>query len=899
MNIHDEITIPGQEARYGDVPAWLTNSAVWPAVKAQTGGGQLFLHQAMGLDLLGQGHNLVISTGTASGKSLVFQAPTLHHLVANPNATAVAVYPIKALARDQVIRWQSMAEAAGLDPGSINRIDGDVRDLTQRREILQRTRLALMTPDVIQQWLMAYSEPLYGKRPLRHDLREVQNTQYNVRRFLSNLAFLILDEAHTYDGALGTHCLYLLHRLQQKRRELMAQFEPLRVIAASATIHNPAQHLETLTGLPFQVVDDRYNGSPRAELTVQHVVGREPHDEGWRDLQAAVREVISEDPDRSYIAFIDDRQLAERAAAGIEAARSITEDAIIVESRDAMAYRSGLMRRERIEEALRDGDIRGLASTSAMEMGIDIPDLQVGFNLGLPHSVGKLRQRAGRVGRTGPGRFIIVAPRHALQFHEDSLDVYWNQAVEPARLYPSNPNIKNTHGRCLAKETDLNGMERAIPSPTDAWPEQLPQTLREIARGDHYAPEFQTGDPQQPHRNDIRDAADGRARIMQLMPGGDMELLTSEVTRREAARDAYPLATYLHAKQSYSVLAWRESPGETVITARHALPRETRPITRSGATVTLQQPRTSTLGHLEYCTHAQAVAWERIVGCSIREQGDADWRDVHYGVEGIPEVVTNLRTTATVIIVWQDWFDDAGTRRDVARALRTVLCSREAIHPADIRTTHQNVQVVRDGRSSEVRRAIVLWDKVGGGLGLSKAVADNLGRYTQALLEIARSSGLRSERERLLREDTAALLHRWAAAVAPHTLGPEQTPAITEYGGTTFRSQLEARWAAYFDRRGIAWEYEPARFDGWTPDFRLAMDGAMVYAEVKPVTEFPMDVGQQVLNAGCDADVLILGSSPRHAWRYRDGGWCPADLGPPEPSSDLGEIPLPDGELSL
>ena len=878
MNIHDEITIPGQEARHGEMPSWLADSPVWPAVKGQTTGGQLYLHQAMGLDLLGQGHNLVISTGTASGKSLVFQAPTLHHLAVDPNATAIAIYPIKALARDQVIRWQSMAEAAGLDPDSINRIDGDVRDLTERREILQRTRLALMTPDVIQQWLMAYSEPLYGRRPLRHDLREVQNTQYNVRRFISNLAFLILDEAHTYDGALGTHCLYLLHRLQQKRKELMSQFEPLRVIAASATIHNPAQHLETLTGLPFQVVDDRYNGSPRAELTVQHAVGRDPHDEGWRDLQAAVRDVISEDPNRSYIAFIDDRQLAERAAAGIEAARGITEDAIIVESRDAMAYRSGLMRRERIEEALRDGDIRGLASTSAMEMGIDIPDLQVGFNLGLPHSVGKLRQRAGRVGRTGPGRFIIVAPRHALQFHEDSLEVYWNQQVEPARLYPSNPNIKNTHGRCLAKETDLNGMERAIPSPTDAWPEQLPQTLREIARGDHYAPEFQTGDPQQPHRNDIRDAADGRARIVQLMPGGEMELLTSEVTRREAARDAYPLATYFHAKQSYSILAWRESGGETVISARHAPPRETRPITRSGATVTLQQPRMSTLGHLEYCTHAQAVAWERIVGCSIRETGDADWRDVNYGAEGIPEVVTNLRTTATVIIVWEDWFDDVNTRRNVARALRTVMCSRESIHPADVRTTHQNVQVVRDGRSSEVRRAIVLWDKVGGGLGLSKAVADNLCRYTQALLEVARSSGQRSERERLLKEDTAALLHRWAAAVAPHTLAPEQTPVITEYGGTTFRSQLEARWAAYFDRRGIAWEYEPAKFDGWTPDFRLVMDGVHVYAEVKPVAEFPMNVAQRILNAGCNADVLILGQGPRHAWRYWDGGWGSTDF---------------------
>ena len=823
----------------------------------------------MGLELVG--HNLVISTGTASGKSLVFQAPTLDHLATNPNATAIAIYPIKALARDQVIRWQSMAEAAGLDPESINRIDGDVRDLTERRQILQRTRLTLMTPDVIQQWLMAYSEPLYGKRPLCHDLREVQNTQYNVRRFLSNLAFLILDEAHTYDGALGTHCLYLL----QKRKELMSQFEPLRVIAASATIHNPAQHLETLTGQPFQVVDDRYNGSPRAELTVQHVVGREPYDDGWRDLQAAVREVISEDPERSYIAFIDDRQLAERAAAGIEAARSITED--------AMAYRSGLMRRERIEEALRSGDIRGIASTSAMEMGMDIPDLQVGFNLGLPHSVGRVKQRAGRVGRTGPGRFIIVAPRHAFQFHEDSLETYWEQPVEPARLYPSNPNIKNTHGRCLAKETDLNGMERAIPSPTDAWPEQLPQTLKEIARGEHYAPEFQTGDPQQPHRNDIRDAADGRARIVQLMPGGESEpltteLLTSEVTRREAARDAYPLAIYFHAKQSYSILAWRESGGETVITARHAPPRETRPITRSGATVTLQQPRASTLGHLEYCTHAQAVAWERIVGCSVRESGDTEWRDIHYGPEGIPEVMTNLRTTATVIIIWEDWFDDPNTRRDVARALRTVLCSRESLHPADIRTTHQNVQVVRDGRSSEVHRAIVLWDKVGGGIGLSKAVADNLGRYTQALLEIARSSGQRSERERLLREDTAAALHRWAAAVAPHTFGSEQTPVITEYGGTTFRSQLEARWAAYFDRRGIAWEYEPVRFDGWTPDLRLVIDGAHVYAEVKPVDEFPMDVVQRIVNASCNGDVLILDQGPHHAWRYRDGGWNPVEL---------------------
>ena len=144
----------------------------------------------------------MISAGAASGKSLVIQAPTLDHQANNPNATAI--YPIKTLARDQVIRWQSMAEADGLDPTAINRIDGDVRNLTKRRQILQCSRLALMTLEVIQQWLRPTPIPSTAD-PLRHDLREVHNTQYNVRRFVSNLAFLILDEAHTYNGALGTH----------------------------------------------------------------------------------------------------------------------------------------------------------------------------------------------------------------------------------------------------------------------------------------------------------------------------------------------------------------------------------------------------------------------------------------------------------------------------------------------------------------------------------------------------------------------------------------------------------------------------------------------------------------------------------------------------------------------
>ena len=88
---------------------------------------------------------------------------------------------------------------------------------------------------------------------------------------------------------------------------------------------------------------------------------------------------------------------------------------------------------------------------------------------------------------------------------------------------------------------------------------------------------------------------------------------------------------------------------------------------------------------------------------------------------------------------------------------------------------------------------------------------------------------------------------------------------ITEYGGVTFRSQLEARWAAYFDRREIAREYEPVRFDGWAPDFRLVLNDGEVCAEVKPVSKFPMDVAQRILNAGWKSEVVILGLGPRHA----------------------------------
>ena len=120
----------------------------------------------------------------------------------------------------------------------------------------------------------------------------------------------------------------------------------------------------------------------------------------------------------------------------------------------------------------------------------------------------------------------------------------------------------------------------------------------------------------------------------------------------------------------------------------------------------------------------------------------------------------------------------------------------------------------------------------------------------------------------------AAALSKWASQ---GWMSPVSTVTVTRWW-LGLPSQLEARWAAYFGQRGLAWQYELVRFSGWTPDFRLVLNGVEAYAEVKPVSEFPMDVAQRVLGAGWTSDILILGREPRHAWRHRGDGWTPLDL---------------------
>ena len=871
MIIASELIIPAREARYAPPPRWLTESPVWSAVQEDIGGELLYRHQAMAMAILGQERNLVISSGTASGKSLIFQAPTLHRLQQDPQARAIAIYPIKALSRDQLAKWRRMAATVGMDPNSINRIDGDIpatrEGFQQRRELLRQTKLMITTPDIIHSWLLKYSNPPppFAKSPAQGDVMESQEV---IREFIQNLRMLVIDEAHTYDGAIGTSAMYLFQRLQNKVMLLGPGQGPVQIIAASATIRNPMEHLQTLTGQPFHEVTEFDNGAPKAELLVQHALGRGIYEGGWEDLAGIIKEILRQDPENRYIAFIDDRQLSERAAASIEEARGMTEWEIIRNAEESMSYRAGLMYREFIEELLREGRIRGLTSTSAMEMGIDICDLNIGMNLGVPTTIQRLRQRAGRVGRRTPGRFIIVADEYAFQFHRGRLEEYWNTPVEPARLYTNNPFIRNTHQRCLMMEA--RG-ERSLPRG-----EELP-AIRGISQGKDYQPQFTTGNVKDPHRNQIRDAVEQSAVIVQAMPTGEEAMLTQETTIREAFKEAYPLATYYHSKQSYRVEKWEretDQDGERRrVIARQGPSVETRPIRESGADITLEEASLET-GHLEYSSHENAETWERIVGCRVK-QGHT-WQnamEINYLDQGIEDIEIRMRTTATTLVIPEPWFREPETRKRVAEALRDIMCSREGIHETDVRTSHENITLLEGAQERREEMAIVIWDRTGGGLGIARNVEEKLLEYAQGLLDIAQDPMERPESQKPLDQGTALRLHTWVQSYLEARQQRGIHPIISEYRGTTFRSQLEARWARHFDKQGVPWEYEPCTFGNWRPDFRLEIAGEALYAEVKPVDFFPEDVAENIDWSLWGGTAMILGNDARHRWLRRDGDW--------------------------
>lgn len=439
----ERLTLPSRAERRVPVPHELKEGRVgaWLQSAPELRGG-IWTHQSRSLGYSTAGKNVVVATGTASGKSLIFQAATFRTLERHPEATVLVFYPLKALVADQFESWKKIASACGHPESIVARLDGDV-DREERSRIIEQARIIVATPDVIHAWLMAkLAVPSH-------------------RRFLARLRLVVIDEAHVLESVFGSNFAFFFRRILSVSRLTQRSTEPddVQVIAASATISNPESHLRDLTGLEFTSVTEEDDGSPRHDRDILHIAS--PPAEEASVAEEIQRKLISASQKGSFITFVDSRQGVEKLAI-----RTNLEGLV-------RPYRSGYEASDRsaIEQALRGNELRGVVSTSALELGINIPHFTVGLNLGIPASRKSFRQRIGRVGRTQAGCFAIIAEPYAFKRYGTTLAEYFDGSIEPSYLYLQNRFIQYAHARCLAEELDMLGMTgRKVPPGFINWP---------------------------------------------------------------------------------------------------------------------------------------------------------------------------------------------------------------------------------------------------------------------------------------------------------------------------------------------------------------------------------------------------------------------------------------------
>jgi DEAD/DEAH box helicase domain-containing protein len=418
-------------ARFAELPAQLH-----PALLASLGGAgiaRLYSHQAQALEAAWRG-TTIVTTGTASGKSLCFNLPTLDTLLRDAKARALYLYPTKALAQDQARAIGALGlSAAQIRPAIY---DGDT-PREARNEIRRKANLVLTNPDMLHLGILPH-----------HD---------SWAALFSNLAVVVVDEAHTYRGVFGSHVANVLRRL---RRIAAAYGTEPRILLASATIANPLELAERLTGLEDVTLIDE-DGSPSAGRRI--AIWNPPvTDEALGVRRSALAEGaellarLVADGART-ICFVRSRK-------GVELLSRITRDELErlgagALSELVMPYRAGYTpaQRREIEQRLVAGELRAVVTTDALELGIDVGTLDAAVVVTFPGTIASLRQMWGRAGRRQRGLAVYVAGEDALdQFFARHTDDFLDRPVESAILDHESEEIHLAHLLCAAHEGPLS-----------------------------------------------------------------------------------------------------------------------------------------------------------------------------------------------------------------------------------------------------------------------------------------------------------------------------------------------------------------------------------------------------------------------------------------------------------
>ncbi|MDR0601750.1 MAG: DEAD/DEAH box helicase [Treponema sp.] len=549
-NIVHERILEAREGRYAPFPPGLDEGLACALRRRGITG--LYTHQLDVWNALGEGKNAAVLTPTASGKTLCYNLPCLDILLKDGKARCLYLFPTKALSQDQQSELNGIAGPASGDffpglPIKAVTYDGDTPE-SLRIAARDTGRIVISNPDMLHAGILP-NHPKWIK-------------------FFSNLKYVVIDEAHVYRGVLGSHVANVLRRL---RRVAAFYGAHPRFILCSATIANPAELARSLTGEEVSLIDN--NGAPRGEKRV--ILYNPPLVDA---VQGIRRSVVTESrrwmlallkAGIKTILFAHSRIKTEVAASYVneDLANLYTANAgIRVE-----AYRGGLLPNERheIERGLREGSVRGVVSTNALELGIDIGGLDASVVAGFPGSFNSFWQQSGRAGRRGSVSVsVFVASSSPLdQFIMNDPEWFFRKSAEEARLDPDNPYIFTDHVKCACFELPFRDEDLPAAEPFGEGAGEALSFLEEegIVRhtggagnsganvsGGHGAGRWHWADRSFPAEGiSLRSAAAGNVVIIDTTKGRNTVI--GEMDRPGAKEMLFPNAVYIHRGRQYLV----------------------------------------------------------------------------------------------------------------------------------------------------------------------------------------------------------------------------------------------------------------------------------------------------------------------------------------------------------
>ncbi|MFC7223960.1 DEAD/DEAH box helicase [Halalkalicoccus sp. GCM10025322] len=572
-------TIPAEEGEYVDPRAVLRDELAVPFGQAV---GELFTHQARALEQLAGGENVCVATSTSSGKTYVYALQIARNHLTNPESTALLVYPTKALSRDQKQELTAFFDELGLDL-TVRVYDGDT--LQDRRKRIRETADVVITN-------FAGVNVYLGHHARWH-------------AFLANCELVAIDESHTYTGVHGMHVAWTIRRL----RRVLEQYESdPQLVCTSATIGNPAEHSERLTGRSFVVVDA--DGSPRGKREI--AFWKPPVDEEaldpdaeFEDFRRAQTNPVQEAGSIlahlglngvQTLMFTRSRKNAELGAKYAASAASqhprSGSDALNVEP-----YHAGLGRETRrsTEYGFKSGQLEGLTSTNALELGIDIGSMDATILTGYPGTRQSFWQQVGRSGRGDADALsVFVARADAIdQYVLDHPDYVLGEAIEDAVIGLENNPVYAQHVLCAAHERPLTGadrewfdgerLDRAVEMWTDAG-----QLSGDLSRSVRY-----TGPPRP--QSDVSMYATSSTQFDVRCPDGEIDM--EPIDRERAYRDHHEGALFLHGGAQYEVREFNEAGPNPHITVREVRTNEYTETSSEKAVRNLRPEATRDLGN--------------------------------------------------------------------------------------------------------------------------------------------------------------------------------------------------------------------------------------------------------------------------------------------------------------